>query len=172
MDKTLYEITNNSRDIVVKLMENGGELTPELEEELKNIEVVLSHKIDAYQEVIRRAEHEVDYWKQREDEAKSVRKSCENIVDKLKSYIKHGMITLQRQELVGQYARFFLKRSKPSLKIIDETVIPPMYFEEKLVRTLNKDKLRYDIENGIIINGAVLEESYSLNQAPVKQFLK
>ena len=107
MDKTLYEITNNSRDIVVKLMENGGELTPELVEELKNIEVVLSHKIDAYQEVIRRAEHEAYYWKQREDEAKSVRKSCENIVDKLKSYIKHGMITLQRQELVGQYARFF-----------------------------------------------------------------
>lgn len=170
--KTLIELTNESRDLVTILMQNGGELTPELEKELQDVTYSLTHKVDSYFEIISRAENESRYWKQREMEAAGIRKACENVVVRLRSYIKAGLITLQKQSVEGNFNRFFLRKSKASLKIINESEIPPMYFEETVVRTLNKEKLRYDMENGILISGAILEESYSLNDAPVKKYLK
>ena len=78
--------------------------------------------------------------------------------------IKEAMQTLETDELVGIDVRFKLSKSNPSCVIDDPEKIDAAY--KTVVQEIKIDKKRItdDLKHGIPVEGAYLQESFSLRQ--------
>jgi len=159
---SLAELVSQSAYIESKLVESGGELTPELESALATIQLAIPEKIDAYQFVIERLKVAAAHWKVRAKSAQAVAKGCENGLETLRGAIKAGMLALKADEILGIENRFVLANSKPTLEIFDEAQLPAHCIKEVVEYVPDKDKIRELLEAGSIISGARLVPNKSL----------
>lgn len=81
----LFNISQELEDIFLQLEENGGELTPELEERLAINEANLHEKLDGYRRVHSRFMSDVKACKEEEVRIAKIRKSKENQAERLKT---------------------------------------------------------------------------------------
>lgn len=84
MSKSLYSIEQDILEVEELLIENGGELTPEIEEKMNFNKENLANKIKGYTEVITLIESQILVAKQEEARIKSYYKAKENAIKSLK----------------------------------------------------------------------------------------
>lgn len=145
------------------LVETGGEMTPEIEAALINIDSRTPDKIDAYAIIMERMDMESKYWKDKAKYMSAVGKACENVKEKLRSNIKYAMQELGKRELAGRDVRFVLSPSKPTL-VIKEEFLDAKYFKTEVVKTPDKKAIEEALLLGEDVEGAMVVESYSLRQ--------
>lgn len=158
---SLVKIINEVSQLEQKLIESEGSITPEIEALLSVSTELLPAKVDNYSMVIERFDALSEHYKERAAFFSKIAKQCENVQESLKENIKFAMKTLNVDELSGQDVRFKLQKVKAKVVIEDESLIPDDYYKSEIVHTLQKDKLKGDLEIGPI-PGAKLEESFSL----------
>lgn len=83
----IYQISQDLLTIFQELEENGGELTPELEQELNITQESLYDKIKSYVSAIHRYEDDLDAIKRETTRLSDLKKSKEKIVERLKSVV-------------------------------------------------------------------------------------
>jgi len=83
----IYQISQDLLTIFQELEENGGELTPELEQELNITQESLYDKIKSYVSVIHHYEDDLDSIKRETTRLSNLKKSKEKIVERLKSVV-------------------------------------------------------------------------------------
>ena len=164
----LIAITQSILAIENEILDNGGELTPELELDLAITEKNLLEKVDSYAYLIDRLEMGVEFFKAKQDEANKLKKSYEITIERLKERLNYSMEELNTNELKGSEYCFKQVRSKSKVEIIDADSLPMEYIREKLSYEPDKDKIFKDLEKGKIISGVVLKETKSLRKYLVK----
>lgn len=89
----IYNITAELEDIFLELEENGGELTPELEERLAITQDNLKSKLDSYRKAYTMFNLEAESCKKEEQRLAVLRKTKENNAERLKGVMLDAVIT-------------------------------------------------------------------------------
>ena len=88
---SLYNIEQELLDVIATLEDNGGEITPELEERLIIGQDNLREKLTSYVAVINEITAKIDACKCEEKRISSLRKSRENTLDRVKESVLNAV---------------------------------------------------------------------------------
>lgn len=148
--------------ILNQIIEAGGELSPELETSFDNLGGAIQTKADNYAFFMDRLDAEADFWKAKADSYIKVSRSCANLKERLNNSIKLAMRTLDTDEVKGHDMRFKLSKLAP--KLVLEGEVPAEYKMVVTTTVPDKERIKADLTNGVVIAGAVLEPVYSLRK--------
>jgi hypothetical protein len=162
MKQSLVSLTINTLDLEKRLFESGGEITPEIEQELEITENNLSEKVDNYKLLIDHLDHRVNYFKDVKAQVNSAQNILKNTVERLKSNLKFACEKLKTDELCGDLYRFKLSKPKSKVVIEDKAEIPLSFMNEVVSFEPNLERIQEALERGEVITGCRLEESQSL----------
>jgi hypothetical protein len=157
MSKNLFNINEDIFRLHLQIEENGGELTPELEEQLTITEHDRESKCEGYVSVIRQLKSKSqlikDEAKRLLDAARTYDKSVERLEDNLLSSI------VQLGNIKTNFVSISTRRNK-SVEIADDIEIPLQYQRVKI--EANKTAIKEALESGIDVPGATIVEKFSL----------
>jgi hypothetical protein len=158
----LKEIISTKNEILMKIYESNGELTPDLEIALKESTEALSLKIDRIKHLIDFLKSDSETLKSKGDEFIHASRVSTNAIESLKKFVKSVMRDFHTQVLEGEEYRFYLKRSIPKLIIEDETLIPKEFY--KIIQNVTPDheRIRQELALGNLVPGCRLEETKAL----------
>ena len=172
---TLYELTAAQAAIEDALYENGGELTPELEEQLAETREALPAKIDGYNHILARLagmEAAADAEIKR---LQALKKTAQNAQKSLKGHLLNAMQTFGIEKIEGSTCKVFRKNNPASVTITDEAELLnpfalwvanggldnfPAWI--KVEASINKTALKDMLKNGDLVAGAELTQSESV----------
>lgn len=158
---SLFKITSDMQLIVNQLIENGGELTDELQHMLQITESQLQQKATGYAQVIRAMEYDngvVDAEIKRLQEIKRTRK---NVVERLKNNLSDAMQQFEMDVIESPISKISF-RSSQSVEIVDENEIPNAYKTQIITTKVDKMKIKQAIKNGDQVVGAILKTNKNL----------
>ena len=156
----LYELTENYRNLQ-ELLDN-----PEIDQEiitnaLDEVGEQLEEKSENIAKLIKTLEVEVTGFKAEEKRLADRRKTLENRITGLKSYIDAAMKATGKKKFKGQLFSFNIQKNPLSVNITDSTLIPKEYFVEQ-EPVLDKKTVLAELKNGVIVPGAELLQTESL----------
>lgn len=156
---TLFNIQEQYRQIANILIDNDGELTPELEEALQLNKEQLQEKAINYGHVINQANAEVDMLSAEIERLTKLKKSREKMADLLKQKIAEAM----REHGIEKIDSPFLKLSfrKSEVLVVDDNFNDLEYMIPQGFK-IDKIKLKQDIKNGQSFVDAHIEVKYNL----------
>lgn len=160
--KTLDQIVGEALSITQEIIAAGGELTPELEQKLEFNQLELARKVDGYAFFDERFQAEEAYWSKKAESYKKIAKSFDTLRDRLRGRIKQIMVESGEKEIKGYDARFVLSKSKPKLVIESEASLPAQYKMQVTTTQPDKEQIKKTLEEGWEVEGARLEEVYTL----------
>lgn len=126
---TLYELTAEQARIEDLLEQNGGEITPEIEEALTLTADALPKKVDGYGTLIRQfaaAEAACDAEIKR---LQGLKKTAQNAQRNMKDRILYAMENFGYEKLTGDITKFSTRKST-AVEVNEEEVVAP--YKEKI----------------------------------------
>ncbi len=156
------------------LLEVAGDITnPETEQVVmawaEEVKSGVASKIDNYGFKQKYLKLKIEQFKSEAERYTKAIKTIQNVSDQLKDRVKYAMIEMDKQELIGHKWKYNLTNSKPSVYIVDENKIPAKYkIAQPVVYKLDKDAIKNDIEEGLVVPGASLERSFALRALEIK----
>lgn len=147
------------------LAENEGKITEEINQLIQVKESEIAHKLDSYYFVIQKMKAAAAFYKTEADKLTKMKRACETLEDSLKSRLKEFMAFAGTKEIQGSKAKFTLCNAQPKLVITNEALIPKKY--QKVVVTINKEELGFDLSQGVKVEGAHLEQNSGLRSGIV-----
>jgi hypothetical protein len=164
--KSLPDLIIEARQISKEIQNYSEDVYPYDLEILKDInEVQKKEKIDGYSALMEQFKREAEMWEEQEKLCKSQKQKLQNLLDRFKDRLKECMKLAGTNELEGYLARFVNVNMKPKL-VVDETKLPKKYLMPVTTYQVDKDALRFDLEQGEIIEGAHLEPVTALRKYP------
>lgn len=162
--KTLTDIAIRKESILAEIVSHEGELTPELESELLSVTFEEQSKIEAYVYIMKKLEHEAEFWKKERESISLIEKRLLNAHERMKKRLKEHMIHTNLDEISGVTTRLTLSPMKPQVVIPELTPEEalPQFIRTKVTKEFDKDKIREAIQRGITLDWAHLVPSYSL----------
>lgn len=173
-NRTLFQLTSDMAVIEDALWENGGELTPELEQALTETQESLLAKTDSYGALIRKfdaASVSIDAEIKR---LQALKKTAVNASDRLKERVRFSMENNGITKLDGTYTKFSLRNSTRTI-VNEESMLAPYFFsleafrstlppyitlgDLKVNKTIIKDMYKKD---GLLPADVAFEENVSL----------
>ena len=112
-----------------------------------------------------KALHETDEYKTLEEKKQQLAE-YEQKEKQIKQTILDGMIDNNLKSIEFTYQRFAVKTNPPSVKIINEELIPEEYKNKKVTISVDKVKIKNAIQNWWIVDGAELTCTHSLVITP------
>jgi len=171
--RTLFQLSADLVAIEDALWENGGELTPELEQAMQETEQSLAKKADGYYSLIHSFAYKKDAIKAEIDRLTKLKKVAENAEKRLKQHICDTMGMFGIEKLEGNFVKFSRGKSTSTetndeqlkaafaSQIADLTDILPPYLSVDI--KVNKTALKeYIKEEGITPAGVEFVENWSL----------
>ncbi len=168
---SLISITKILYELEEALIDQSGELTPELEAKFSAATIAQEKKVDAYGIVIDRLESLSLEYAKRAQRLLSVSKGATNIVNNLWSNIKYAMRLLEVKELQGNEIRFSLSTGK-KVDVFDPALLPEGYLREVIKYEPNLVAIGTALKAGTEVPGARLTDSYTLRTSAPKRGLK
>ena len=172
-NRTLFQLSADMAAIEDALWENGGELTPEIEQALTETEQSLAVKTDSYNALIRKFASQADVIDAEIKRLTALKKTCQNAEKRLKSHICDTMALFGIDKLEGQYCKISRAKTSsietnedlllasylPTIDAINESLPPYIKVEPKISKTAIKD---FQKTEGILPAGAEVVENWSL----------
>ena len=121
---TLYELTRQMAEIEERLVETGGELTPEIEELWQETAESLPKKIDNYNALVKNYEAAVEAKKKEENRLKEERKIDERIICNIKNHLIDVMTRFGYRRIDGKLCKVFLS-SSTSTEVDEDLLLQP-----------------------------------------------
>lgn len=154
----LYEIEQELLDIYNELEENGGELTPELEEKLLLTQDNFKTKLNGYVNVINEITSKIDACKTEEKRISTLRKSREKSINRLKEIVQRCVINFGNVNKSGNYSIELdtcklATRGSDSLEFDEQRIEDLIYCVHRYIMdyNINPESTHQEILN--IING-------------------
>lgn len=156
-NETLFDLVAQFHSIERSLMENGGEITPEVETALTTIETALPMKIDAYQFVMERLEVGEAYWREKAASFTKIARSHASAKERMKTAITAAMQKLNVTELKGVDTKFTLAANQAKL-VINEDVLDKSFTMTvtKTTQEPDKERIKTALKEGFDVAGAML----------------
>jgi len=159
--KSLFKISNDLQLIINTLIENGGELTEGMEENLSITEGNLKLKAIDYGIVIRKMDYEIGIVDAEVKRLQEIKRIRNNTVTRLKTALSNAMLQFDINEIETPTTKINFRKSE-SVEIIDESLIDKKYKKLVLNTTIDKMAIKKDIKAGIDIDGAKLNKKQNL----------
>ena len=121
---TLYNLSAEMAEIENALMENGGELTPELEAKLATTSDALIKKADDYGAVIEKFTAAVAACKAEIDRIKVIQKVADNSLKSIKEHLASTMDAFGMKSLEGKLHKFSLTKTTAT-EVDEDTLLAP-----------------------------------------------
>lgn len=163
MRVTLPALVAQANFITERLIENEGEVTPELDELLTIHTSQLAQKVDSYAVVMERLESEAEYWRKKSQDMAAKAKAMTNAQERIKDQLKAAMQILSLEQLAGEHFSFKLSKSRPKLSI-DATALPADFKTQTIVYEPDKDKIADALNSGLDVPGAEYVPVYALRK--------
>lgn len=159
------ELLIKKQNLDNELIEAIGELTPEMEQALLEIETNLPEKVDNYAYLIDKVEHEAEFFKKKAEKYLKTSKVLENLHQRLLDSIKQRMIEFNLLEVKGHDEVFRIARGKPVVTVLSQSEIPESHLKKTLTISVDKNSIREAIEGGKEIAGVRLDPSFTLRRS-------
>ena len=157
----LYQLTTEYKQLESILIENEGELTPELEQALQINQDQLQAKGISYGYVIKSIEAESDIIDAEIKRLTQLKKVRDNAVERLKTTLKQAMEMYGVLELKTPTLKISFRKSE-SVEIIDMDLLDEKYITKKTTEMANKTEIKEALKRGEVIEGAELRTNNNL----------
>lgn len=161
MKLSLYEIEKSQLQLVEDLIDNGGELTPELEDALAINQQDLTTKATNYGYVIKQLTAECSIIDAEIDRLDALKKSRIKAIEKLKSNVLTAMQVFSVGSIDSPVMKISLRASE-SVEIEDVNAIPADYMVTKVTTQPDKTKIKAAIKAGEVMSGARIQVNQNL----------
>ena len=151
----IYNITTEFLQLEAQLIENGGELTPELETALIINKDELQHKSIQYGYVIKSLSDNVDAIDTEIKRLQSIKKVNENAIDRLKDTLTSAMQLFEIPELKTPTLKINFRKSEQVI-VHDVNSLPQMFKTIKVTEQPDKVKIKQAIKDGEDVLGCEL----------------
>lgn len=158
MEMSLYHISDEQRRLNAMLEENGGEITPEIEEALAVNETNFVQKAESYGYAILHYKAVVAAVKAEKDRLDAIKKTAENAIARMEERIVAAMQQFDRPKVEADTLKLSLRRSE-RVVVDDEAKVPA---DCKTIKVeVSKTELKRHLKAGEDC-GAHIEENQSL----------
>ena len=136
----------------------------EFEDKLANLSGELADKATAVAMFVRNIEATVDAMKQAEKQIADRRKAKEAKAERIRSYLLENMLRIGISKIDTPYFSLSVRKNPPAVEVINLDAIPDEYLDIPPLPqpVLNKNRLKDDLKNGVIVEGARLTAGHSL----------
>jgi len=109
---------------------------------------------------VRNLEANAESIKAAEKQMAERRKAIESKAERIRNYLKNNMARTGITKIDCPYFALSLRNSPPAVEVINADEIPAQYFDipEPPAPVLNKNRLKDDLKNGVIVEGARLTQ--------------
>jgi hypothetical protein len=153
------------KQIAMNLVEVAdGELTPELELKLKQSEMSLLEKADAYAAVRDELYSTVEHLKAKENEFKTAREHVETYIERFEKRLIDTLLERGMTELVGEDVVFKISPTRGTVEITDQDAAKLFYGREKVTIDIDKAAIREALDSGEQLSFAKIQQNYSIKQ--------
>lgn len=159
--KNIYNIQQEFLQLESKLIENEGELTPEIETALQINRDDLEHKGIQYGYVIKSLESNNDEIDTEIKRLQAIKKSNSNALERLKTTLSTAMQLFEINELKTATLKVNFRKSE-SVEIEDIDALSPNFITIK--QTINPDRvaIKEAIRRGEFVSGAKLVTNHNI----------
>jgi hypothetical protein len=155
----IFQIQNEYLQLIDKLIQNEGELTPELDIELAINKEELQSKGVNYGFVVRQLESDIDIIDSEIKRLQGLKKVRNNAIERLKTNLKNAMELYEMTEIKSPIIKINFRKSE-SVEFTNLVDVPEDYFTIKVEKIPNKIAIKDAIKSGIEVPGACI----SINQ--------
>lgn len=169
MKKSIFEISEDYlktiNELEAYMVDNDTDEVPaHLDEALALNKDELDSKLKNYYFYIKEIEGKIQTIKDHVAQMNAKKKSYDKQIARLKSYVHTGLSLYGETNKSGNstYKTDLFKVTASNtkrLKIVDESLIPPVYKREVYTIKIDNTQLKKDIQNGAEIEGAIIDES-------------
>lgn len=113
---------------------------------------------------VRNLEASADAIKQAEKQMADRRKALEAKAERIRSYLLDNMLRVGISKIDTPYFSLSVRKNPPAVEVINLDAIPDEYLDIPPLPqpVLNKNRLKDDLKNGVIVEDAKLTQSHSL----------
>ena len=128
----LYELPTELRLIEQQIAEADGELTPELEAALDQLQAEFADKAEWIALMVREAEAEAEAYKIEETRLRERRRAAENKATRLKTYVHEQMQRMGVDKIRGALAQVsVVNNSRPTVRWSEDVELPDAFARVK-----------------------------------------
>ena len=163
---TLPELVRRANELEEKLVESGGEITDIIAQIEDDLRTDVQRKAEDYYFILERVKSNSEFYKEEADKYYKIAKSLENTHERIKEFLKGGMIAMDISEIIGERVKVKISDSKGKMEILNENDLPQQYKMIVTTTEIDKEKLRADLEAGQHITGAKLVKGKTIRFTP------
>lgn len=157
--QSLFDITLEQKNLINQIESLDGEITPEIEEQLKITEGQLKQKSIAYLEVIKKKEAFNDLIDNEVKRLQSMKKVNNNLVDRLKDNL---LIAVQTFGDFSIGTQKFSTRKSSQVVVEDVNSLPKEYKTIKVTEAADKNAIKAALKSGKEIKGCFIQDNLNL----------
>lgn len=158
---TIFKIQAEYQQIVNELIDNGGNLTPELELAMQITKDNFHSKSENYAFITRQFDSEMDIIDNEIKRLQQAKKTREKAIERLKANIEMAMNTFEVDKIETPLIKISFRKSE-SVEVEDVNNLPALYKVVKVSETADKLKIKDAIKSGILIEGCYLKTNRNL----------
>jgi hypothetical protein len=160
MNQSIYKIQNEFQLIIAEVINNEGEITPELETALTINKEQLQSKAVDYCYVIKQLDYDCEQIDNEIARLNKLKKVRANLVDRLKNTVSSAMQLFEVEKIETPLIKLSFRNSE-SVEITNESQLDACFIVTKTVTTPDKKAIKDAIKNGVLVCGATI--SYNKN---------
>jgi|694.fasta_scaffold02285_53 hypothetical protein len=157
----IFNIQTEYQLLVNELIENGGELTPELELALQINKDNFHSKSENYAYITKQYDAEMDIIDNEIKRLQQAKKSREKTIQRLKDTIELAMLTFDIDKIETPLIKISFRKSE-SVEVSDVNDLPNEFKVIKLTETADKLKIKDALKSGMFISGCSIKSNRNL----------
>ena len=157
----IYNIQSEYQQLVNQLIENGGEITPELELALQINKDNFHSKSENYGYITKQFDAEMDIIDNEIKRLQQAKKSREKTIQRLKDTIELAMLTFDVDKIETPLIKISFRKSE-SVEVENVNELPNEFKVIKLTESADKLKIKDALKSGIFIEGCSIKTNRNL----------
>jgi len=155
MNLNIYQIEKSYLTLIDTIIENGGEITPEQENELAITKESLETKGRSYGYVIKSLETDIDVIDAEIKRLSALKSSRNKIIDRMKETVSNAMQMFEIDKLETPTLKISFRKSE-SVEVPNIDLLDKEFVVEKITYSANKTAIKEAIKLGVTVVGATL----------------
>jgi hypothetical protein len=156
----IYKIQNEFQLIIAEVINNEGEITPELETALTINKEQLQSKAVDYCYVIKQLDYDCEQIDNEIARLNKLKKVRANLTERLKNTVSSAMQLYEVEKIETPLIKLNFRNSE-SVEITNEQQLDACFIVTKTVTTPDKKAIKDAIKSGVFVEGATI--SYNKN---------
>jgi hypothetical protein len=157
----IYKIQAEYQMLVNELIENGGEITPELELALQINKDNFHSKSENYAYITKHFDGEMDIIDNEIKRLQQAKRSREKTIERLKATIEMAMKTFEIDKIETPLIKISFRNSE-SVEVTDVNELPNEFKTIKVTETADKYKIKDALKSGMFISGCSIKTNRNL----------